>query len=85
MSNVIKDFLQKDTEKLEKIIQEYPQQIPVGVIAEWWGCTQDAIRATLEQSGLLGIGYRQPGKLNRGFVIPTGHFVRWYLCMKENS
>ena len=82
MSNAINDFLQRDTEKLEEIIAKHPKQIPVQVIAEWWGCTQDAVRASLEQSGLLGIGYRQPGKLNRGFVVPTGHFVRWYLCMQ---
>ena len=38
MSNVIKDFLQQDTKMLEKIIQEYPKQIPVKIIAEWWVC-----------------------------------------------
>ena len=82
MSDAIKDFLQRDTEKLEEIIAKYPQQIPVPVVADWWGCKEDSIRRALEEHGVLGVGYRQAGALNRGFVIPTGHFIRWYLCMQ---
>lgn len=77
---VIQEFLKKDTEKLAEIIQKYDKQIPVKVIAEWWGCSEDTLRTALEEQGLLGIAERKPGKLNRGFVIPIGHFVRWYMC-----
>lgn len=77
---VIKEYLNNDTEKLSEIIQKHPQQIPVPVIAEWWGCNVDTLRTALQEQGLLGIAERKPGKLNRGFVVPTGHFVRWYMC-----
>lgn len=77
---VVQEFLAKDTEKLAEIIQKYPQQIPVPVIAEWWGCGEDTVRTALHEQGLLGIAERKPGRLNRGFVVPTGHFVRWYMC-----
>jgi hypothetical protein len=75
----VKEFLEADEEKLAEIIQKYPQQIPVPVAAEFMGCSQDTLRSALE-TGFLGISERKPGKLNRGFVIPTGHFVRWYMC-----
>ena len=77
---VIQDFLNKDTEKLAEIVKQHPQQIPVPVIAEWWGCYENTLRTALQEQGLLGIAERKPGKLNRGFVVPTGHFVRWYMC-----
>ncbi len=73
-------FLADDTAKLAEIIEKYPMQIPVPIIAELFGCTQDTLRNALQEQGLLGIAERRPGKLNRGFVVPTAHFVRWYMC-----
>lgn len=75
----IKDFIKSDTEKMAEIIKQYPRQIPIHVISEWWGCDDDSVRRALEQSSVFGIGFRQAGKLNRGFVVPTGAFARWYL------
>lgn len=72
-------FIKSDTEKVAEIIEKYPRQIPVQVIAEWWGCDDDSVRRALEQSSVFGIGFRQAGKTNRAFVIPTGAFMRWYL------
>ena len=77
---VIQNFIAEDTKKLAEIIERYPQQTPVPVIAEWWGCDENTLRTALQEQGLLGIAERKPGKLNRGFVVPTGHFVRWYMC-----
>jgi len=78
----ITDFLTKDTAKLAEIISKYPLQIPISVIADWWGCDEDSIRTAIYEHGELGIGWRKIGKLNRGYVIPTGLFVRWYLKFK---
>ena len=75
----INDFLSSDTEKVAEIIEKYPKQIPVQVVAEWWGCSDDSVRRALEQSSVFGFGFRQAGKVNRAFVIPTGAFIRWYL------
>ena len=76
----IQEFMKKDTEKLADLIQKYPEQIPVPVLADFFGCGEDTLRSALE-NGCLGIAERKPGKLNRGFVVPTGHFVRWYMCV----
>lgn len=73
-------FLESDTAKLAEIIEKHPMQIPVHVLAELFGCHQDTLRNALQEQGLLGIAERRPGKLNRGFVVPTAHFVRWYMC-----
>ena len=76
----ITEFLAADTERLAEISEKYPLQIPVPVLAELFGCHQDTLRNALQEQGLLGIAERRPGKLNRGFVVPTAHFVRWYMC-----
>lgn len=76
----IRDFLAQDTDRLAAIIEDHPFQIPVKVIAEWWHCSEDSVRNAIVQHGFLGIAQKRPGKLNAGFVIPTGHFVRWWCC-----
>ena len=76
----IKSFIDADSQRLEKLIEEYPLTIPVPVASDFLGCHQDTLRSALED-GKLGFSERKLGKVNRGFVIPTGHFVRWYLCM----
>ncbi|MBE6826361.1 MAG: hypothetical protein IJN11_10315 [Oscillospiraceae bacterium] len=72
-------FLAADDEKLAEIIDKHPMQIPVPVLADLFGCHQDTLRTALQEQGLLGIAERKAGKLNRGFVVPTAHFVRWYM------
>lgn len=76
----IREFIAQDTDKLAEIVEEHPFQIPVKVIAEWWHCSEDSVRNAIIQHGFLGIAQKRPGKLNAGFVIPTGHFVRWWCC-----
>lgn len=71
----IKDFIKSDTEKLAEILDKHPRQIPVHVLSDWWGCDDDSMRRALEQSSVFGLGFRQAGKLNRGFVVPTGKFL----------
>lgn len=78
--DIINEFLERDTKKLAEIIEEHPFQIPVKTLAEWWHCSEDSIRNAIIQHGFLGIAQKRPGKINAGFVIPTGHFVRWWIC-----
>lgn len=78
MTEKIRAFIDSDNRKLEQIIEKYPLSVPVPIAAEFLGCHQDTLRSALED-GRLGFSERKLGKVNRGFVIPTGHFVRWYL------
>lgn len=75
----INAFMKSDTEKVAEIIEKYPKQIPVKVVAELLGCNADSVRRALEQYSLFGFGLKQAGAVNRAFVIPTGVFIRWYL------
>ena len=78
MTEKIRAFIDTDNQKLEQIIEKYPLSVPVPIAAEFLGRHQDTLRSALED-GRLGFSERKLGKVNRGFVIPTGHFVRWYL------
>lgn len=79
MTDKIKEFLKKDDAKIESLIERYPEKVPVKEAAELLGCCPATIQTALE-SGKLGFSERKLGKVNRAFVIPTAHFVRWYLC-----
>lgn len=75
------EFIKADNERLEKIIEEYPNQIPIPVAAELIGVDPNNLRDSIEH-GNLGISWKKPGKLNRGFCIPTAKFIRWWLNME---
>lgn len=74
----VKEFLDNDTEKLDEIVTKYPKQVPVNVVADLLGCAPETVRTMCEENHVFGDGYRKPGKLNKGFVIPTATFIRWY-------
>lgn len=79
--SVIQDFINQDTEWLAEMVEKYPRQIPIPVLADKFGCDEDTIRENLASMNLLGLAERKPGRLNRGFVVPTAHFIRWYMCV----
>ena len=35
----------------------------------------------MENRNYVALTDAEKGKLNHGFVIPIGHFVRWYMCV----
>lgn len=49
----ITEYLSKDTERLAEIIEKHPQQVPVPVIADWWGCDENSLRDALQQQRRL--------------------------------
>lgn len=81
MNKQIKSYMEQDTEKVAALIEAYPQNIPVHVLAEFLHCTQNSVRSMLETTNSFGIAWRQAGSVNRAFLIPTAVFVRWYLRM----
>lgn len=74
----VKELLDEDVKKLNKIVTEHPKQIPIKVIADLFGCDVENVRTMCEDEHVFGVGWRKPGKLNRGFCIPTALFIRWY-------
>lgn len=74
----VKELLDEDVKKLNKIVTSHPKQIPIKVIADLFGCDVENVRTMCEDEHVFGVGWRKPGKLNRGFCIPTALFIRWY-------
>ena len=73
----IEEFLAADKAKVEEIINKYPKQIPVPVIAEFMGMDKNSLHAAIN-GGALGISRRKDGKLSKGYCIPTAKFVYWW-------
>lgn len=85
MTEFIKDFFEKDEAKIEKIIRDYPQTIPVEIVAELFGINKSSVRNAAEAGCFGGISWRAPGALNKAYKIPTAPFVRYYLGMCERG
>lgn len=79
----INAYLDSDLEKVAKIIDEYPRTMPTKVFAEMLGCHIDTAKAIIQSNPLLGAVERKPGKVNKGYIIPTAQAVRWYLLIQE--
>lgn len=71
-------FLEDDICKLWELAEKYPGQLSVPIIAEFLGTTKDSVRAAIE-ADVFGMCWKKPGVNNRGFLVPTPQFVRWYL------
>lgn len=78
MSNAIKEYLQHDNDKIERLIADYPVLCPIDAVAEFLGVDPESVRSAIE-SGVFGMSWKKSGKLNRAFRVPTPQFVRWYL------
>ncbi len=79
MNETIQKFLDDDGERLAEMVLQYPKQIPIPVLAEFLGCSPDSLRMSLTTKSDIGFSWQKFGKQNRGFCIPTGLFIRWYM------
>ena len=77
----INDFLTKDTDRIEQLIEENPVSIPVTRLAEFLQADVASVRAAVEND-CFGLSWRKAGSTRHAYLIPTGQFVRWYLNHK---
>lgn len=82
--SIIMDFIKRNNDDLEDIIVKYPNTIPIPVAADFLHMGEDSLRSAIE-SGKLGLAWRKSGKLNHGYCIPTGKFIRWYIGWDEGK
>ena len=73
-----KELLIADEERLDRLVTEYPERIPVKVVAEILNCNADTVRSLCEQNHVFGDGYKKIGATRGAVLIPTATFVRWY-------
>lgn len=81
ISDKINEFLTSDNNKIEVLVTSYPENIPVGKIAEFLGADVVSIRAAIENN-VFGASWRKAGSARHGYFVPTAQFVRWYLNMQ---
>lgn len=77
----INDFLTKDNDRIEQLINDHPVNIPVDKLAEFLQADNASIRAAIEND-CFGLSWRKAGSTRHAYLIPTGQFVRWYLNYK---
>ena len=78
VNSKIKEYLEQDEAKIQKLIEENPVSVTPAVVAEVLGVQVQSVRAMLDNNR-LGLSWRKDGKLNKGYLISTPKFVRWYL------
>lgn len=78
ISNKITDFLSLDNERLGKLIDDNPVNVPVSTVADFLGADVASIRSAIEND-VFGASWRKIGSTRHGYYIPTAQFVRWYL------
>lgn len=75
----IEEFLSNDRQRVQELIEKYPQNIPLKVCADFLGMDSNSLRQAIEDNQKIGLSWRKQGSLNRAFHIPTAVFVRWYM------
>lgn len=78
--NVLR-FIEEDNNKADKLIEQFPINVPVAAAADFLGMDPASLRAAIE-NGVIGAAWRKPGKSNHGYYLPTAQLIRWYLQMR---
>lgn len=78
ISSRVNEFLHADNEKIDRLIENFPVNLPVSAIADFLCMDVASVRAVIE-NGVVGAAWKKQGCANHGYYIPTAQFVRWYL------
>jgi len=79
-TNKINDLLSEDNQKIDRLIDTFPCNLPVSAIADFLSMDPASVRAAID-SNVFGIAWKKPGSARRAYYIPTTQFIRWYLNM----
>jgi hypothetical protein len=79
-SSKLNEFLCQDNEKIDRLIEAFPVNLPVSAISDFLSLDVASVRAAIENEK-FGVSWRKTGKANHGYFIPTAQFIRWYLNM----
>lgn len=77
-SSNLNDFLSADNKKIDKLIEEFPVNLPISAVADFLSIDVASVRAAVD-NGVFGLCWKKPGKMNKGYFVPTAQFVRWYV------
>lgn len=79
-TNKINLLLSEDNEKIDRLIDTFPVNLPVSAIADFLSMDPASVRAAIENNA-FGISWKKPGNARHAYFVPTTQFVRWYLNM----
>ena len=82
MSEKLQSFFERDDKRLEALIDEYEFNIPIKALSDFLHIDSQSVRAYVE-AGQFGMAWKETGKDNHAYAIPTAQFVRWY-TLKHN-
>ena len=77
----INEFLSADNTKIDRLIDNFPINLPVSAVADFLAVDVASVRAAIENGNAFGLAWKKSGKANHGYFVPTAQFVRWYLHM----
>ena len=80
LTSKINEFLSADNAKIDRLIENFPVNLPVSAVADFLSMDVSSVRAVIE-NGVVGLAWKKSGRSNHGYYIPTAQFVRWYLKM----
>lgn len=80
ITSKVNDFLSEDNAKIDRLIENFPVNLPVSAVADFLSMDIASVRAAIE-NGVVGVAWRKPGKSHHGYYVPTAQFVRWYLML----
>lgn len=78
LSSMITEYLSNDNAKIDRLIENFPVNLPVSAVADFLSMDVASVRAAIE-NGVIGLAWRKQGKANHGYFVPTAQFIRWYL------
>ena len=76
----LNEFLSEDNAKIDRLIENFPVNLPVSAVSDFLGLDVASVRAAIENER-IGLAWKKAGRANHGYFIPTAQFVRWYLNM----
>lgn len=77
-SSRLNEFIFQDNEKIDRLIENFPINLPVSAVADFLSLDVASVRAAVENER-FGVAWKKAGKSNHGYYIPTAQFIRWYL------
>lgn len=72
------DTIESKYNELMKIIEKYPNAIPLTACARYLHMDPASLRTAIEQGKCkFGIAWKNPDGVNRAYLIPTMQFYLW--------
>lgn len=79
--------IEENMAKLNELVEKYPLNLPLPVVAEFMATDADCLRAALDAGTCpFGYGWKRVGASVRAYKIPTTTFWFWYThsnCVME--